>query len=109
MDLPYILKDFEEYFEMKFEKKPVLVRKNANFAEEDPSRQNNKKPPVAATKLPQIGSASSKNLPDSRGSKSDVQTERKGVVGKVNKSLPPSKDDFTIEIPGTHIDSKQKN
>ena len=52
MDLPYILKDFEEYFEMKFEKKPVLVRKNANFAEEDPSRQNNKKPPVAATKLP---------------------------------------------------------
>ncbi len=35
IDLGYILQDFEEYFEMKFQKKPVLVRKNLNAADED--------------------------------------------------------------------------
>ena len=30
MDLGYVLQDFEEYFELKFMKKPVLVRKNPN-------------------------------------------------------------------------------
>ena len=28
IDLPYVLSDFEEYFEFKFQKKPVLVRRN---------------------------------------------------------------------------------
>ena len=29
IDLYYIVQDFEEYYEMKFQKKPVLVRKSA--------------------------------------------------------------------------------
>jgi katanin p60 ATPase-containing subunit A1 len=34
IDLPYVLNDFEEYFEFKFQKKPVLVRRNPDHDEE---------------------------------------------------------------------------
>ena len=33
MDLPLILSEFEAYYEMKFDKKPKLVRKLANGEE----------------------------------------------------------------------------
>ena len=54
IDLPYVLQDFEEYFEIKFQKKPVLVRRNPNFADEDGLHP--KKPP-AGSRLPKIHSA----------------------------------------------------
>eukprot|EP00347_Sterkiella_histriomuscorum_P023884 403333052 len=49
IDLYYIVQDFEEYYEMKFQRKPVLIRKNQN--EVDPKKQR--------VNLPKIGSASS--------------------------------------------------
>ena len=54
IDLGYIIQDFEEYFEMKFQKKPVLVRRNLNAGDDDavPKR------PPPGSKLPQINSAS---------------------------------------------------
>lgn len=69
----------------------------------------NGKPPQPSTKLPQISSASSKNLPESRPSKTEIQTDRKVTLGKTGKSLPPQKDDFSIQITGSHIDAKHKN
>jgi hypothetical protein len=36
IDLYYVLQDFEEYYEMKFQRKPVLVRKS--FNEVDPKK-----------------------------------------------------------------------
>lgn len=36
IDLFYIVQDFEEYYEMKFQRKPVLTRKN--FNEIDPKK-----------------------------------------------------------------------
>jgi katanin p60 ATPase-containing subunit A1 len=36
MDLPLILSEFEAYYEMKFDKKPKLVRKLANGEERIP-------------------------------------------------------------------------
>lgn len=35
IDLYYMLQDFEEYFEMKFQKKPVLVKKGAEQTKAD--------------------------------------------------------------------------
>ena len=52
IDLGYILQDFEEYFEMKFQKKPVLVKKNPNSADDESIKRL---PP--GQKLPQINSA----------------------------------------------------
>lgn len=36
IDLFYVVQDFEEYFEMRFQKKPVLTRKS--LAESDPKK-----------------------------------------------------------------------
>lgn len=47
IDLGYIVQDFEEYFEMKFQKKPVLVRKNPNSEEEGGVKR-----PSAGPRLP---------------------------------------------------------
>ena len=50
MDLYYVLQDFESYFEIRFNKKPKLVKK---IAEDDTVKKglfNNKKPPIALTK-----------------------------------------------------------
>lgn len=33
IDLFYVIQDFEEYFEMKFMKKPILVRKIAEITD----------------------------------------------------------------------------
>lgn len=49
IDLGYILQDFEEYFEIKFQKKPVLVRRNPHFGDDDPSH------PKRPSRLPKIG------------------------------------------------------
>ena len=49
MDLHFVLQDFEEYFEIKFQRKPVLVKKNAN-ADEALTRR---KPPTGGV-LPKI-------------------------------------------------------
>jgi hypothetical protein len=38
MDLPLILSEFETFYEMKFDKKPKLVRKLANGEERVPTR-----------------------------------------------------------------------
>lgn len=61
MDLGYVLQDFEEYFELKFQKKPVLVRKNPNA--NDGLGTGRRKPPAGGVlpkiqKSSEIGSAS---------------------------------------------------
>jgi hypothetical protein len=56
IDLQYVLQDFEEYFEIKFQKKPVLVRRNPNY-DEDPN--NHSKRPGVGARLPKINQAKS--------------------------------------------------
>ena len=34
MDLYYVLQDFEEYYELKFQRKPILTKKNPNYQDE---------------------------------------------------------------------------
>ena len=53
MDLSYVLQDFEEYFELKFQKKPILVRKNPNAGDGVGSGTNRRKPPAGGV-LPKI-------------------------------------------------------
>jgi katanin p60 ATPase-containing subunit A1 len=40
IDLFYVIQDFEEYFEMKFMKKPVLVRKIAENTDKKQKQPN---------------------------------------------------------------------
>ena len=58
MDLYYIVQDFEEYFEIKFQKKPVLVKKNPNAEDELKQAGRVRKPPPSGGMLPKITSAS---------------------------------------------------
>jgi len=56
MDLYYVLQDFEEYYELKFQRKPVLVKKNPNYEDETAragARGGARKPP-SGTILPKI-------------------------------------------------------
>ena len=53
IDLYYVVQDFEEYFEIKFQKKPVLVRKATGEA--DPKKGR------GSVNLPKIGSNSKEN------------------------------------------------
>ena len=57
MDLYYIIQDFEEYFEIKFQKKPVFVKKNPNADDELKNAGRVRKPPAGGM-LPKITSAS---------------------------------------------------
>lgn len=60
MDLYYVLQDFESYFEIRFNKKPKLVKKLADGAGK--KGMFTKKPPMGAAKKPSNdGSKSSKN------------------------------------------------
>lgn len=52
IDLAYVLQDFEEYFEIKFQKKPVLVRRNPNYEEDGQAKR-----PPPGSRLPKINSA----------------------------------------------------
>jgi hypothetical protein len=50
MDLTLILNEFEAYYEMKFDKKPKLVRKLANGEERvRPPRQPDSGPPLLSS------------------------------------------------------------
>lgn len=101
IDLGYILQDFEEYFEMKFQKKPVLVRKNPNAGDEDGSKRL---PP--GQRLPQINSANPRK--EQRAPLAGGQADRSQ---KKNGSLPPTtpKDEsLGIEVTGKQIESKPK-
>lgn len=68
IDLAYVLQDFEEYFEIKFQKKPLLVKRNPNFGEEDGHNGARKPPP--GSKLPKINSAQGKITPQTNDRKS---------------------------------------
>ena len=52
IDLYYMVQDFEEYFEMKFQKKPVLVKKGADLtaAEMKVKRMGGGLPPQGSSK-----------------------------------------------------------
>ena len=54
MDLAYVLQDFEEYFELKFAKKPVLVKKNPH-GDDGIGAAGRRKPPAGGV-LPRISS-----------------------------------------------------
>lgn len=49
MDLYYVVQDFEEYFEIKFMKKPVFVKKNP-FADDDVKQGRMRKPPAGGSR-----------------------------------------------------------
>lgn len=53
MDLYYVLQDFESYFEIRFNKKPKLVKK---IGDDDAVKKGifAKKPPVGVAKKPQL-------------------------------------------------------
>ena len=55
MDLYYVLQDFEEYYELKFQRKPTLVKKNPNYKDETAraGERGTRKPP-SGTVLPKI-------------------------------------------------------
>ena len=56
MDLYYVLQDFEEYYELKFQRKPVLVKKNPNYEDDVQragARGGARKPPTGGV-LPKI-------------------------------------------------------
>ena len=55
MDLYYVLQDFESYFELKFQKKPVLVKKSLTA---DDGLDNRRRKPPSGTTLPRISQAS---------------------------------------------------
>ena len=56
MDLYYVVQDFEEYYEIKFQRKPVLVKKNPNYEDETAKAgaRGTRKPPPASGMLPKI-------------------------------------------------------
>jgi len=55
IDLYYVLQDFEEYYEIKFQRKPTLVKKNPNYEDETAKAgaRGVRKPPTG-TVLPKI-------------------------------------------------------
>ena len=55
MDLQFVLQDFEEYFEIKFQRKPVLVKKNAGA---DEALTRRKPPAGSGGMLPKINNKS---------------------------------------------------
>ncbi len=97
IDLPYVLNDFEEYFEFKFQKKPVLVRRNPDHDEEG---QRAKLP---HGRLPKINSASVKDV------KSTGLTP--SMDRRVGQGKPPKaegKDDLSFEVAGKLIEAKPR-
>lgn len=76
IDLPYILNDFEVYFEMRFLKKPVLVRKNPNAMNEEELQGPARRKVVQGGVLPKIpGSAINTKLPPTGSSKQSNSTK----------------------------------
>ena len=65
MDLYYVIQDFEEYYELKFQRKPVLVKKNPNYQDETAKAgargagMGGRKPPSGGI-LPKIPNSASK-------------------------------------------------
>ena len=66
-----MLQDFEEYYELKFQRKPVLVKKNPNYKDETAKAgargNHNNKPPTGGI-LPKIQTSGSKSTLQSQGS-----------------------------------------
>ena len=62
MDLYYVLQDFEEYYELKFQRKPVLVKRNPNYEDETAraGARGVRKPPTGGM-LPKINNSASNN------------------------------------------------
>ena len=58
MDLYYVVQDFEEYYEIKFQRKPILVKKNPNYEDETAKAgargTGTRKPPPGSGMLPKI-------------------------------------------------------
>ena len=101
IDLQYVVQDFEEYFEIKFSKKPVLVRRNPNY-DEDPN--NHSKRPGVGARLPKINPAKSavslEKPPQSGSYRKDGQMSKpvKGPTSATPKN--ESEDMVNFEIQG---------
>ena len=82
MDLYYVLQDFEEYYELKFQRKPVLTKKNPNYKDETAKAgaRGVQKPPAGGM-LPRIQTSGSKsNLQSSSNSTAASQSQRASRV-----------------------------
>ena len=64
MDLYYVLQDFEEYYELKFQRKPILVKRNPNYEDETAraGARGVRKPPAGGV-LPKINNSASNQKP----------------------------------------------
>ena len=80
IDLYYVIQDFEEYFEIKFNKKPKLIRSVA----ENPKKDNKpiNLPKIRQGKPPTNSEPSSAGTPSTRNSSSAQQ--KKGSVARAN-------------------------
>ena len=107
MDLGYVLQDFEEYFELKFQKKPTLVKKNPHADDIFGGGTSRKKPPAGGV-LPRIPpkEAGSADAPGRKGAtaltrqstggprgssgskvSSTPQNSRKGEIGPLDEGF----------------------
>lgn len=83
MDLYYVLQDFESYFEIRFSKKPTLVKK---LAEGNPKKAIfGKKPPTGAAKKSSAGGDSNAN--GSKDEKSSKTPTNKLAVKRSQSSV----------------------
>lgn len=65
IDMNLVVQDFEEYFEVKFQKRPLLVKRNANYQEDVNNRGNGRKTASSnPTRLPSISNSNTKLPPN---------------------------------------------
>lgn len=87
IDLNYVVQDFEDYFEIKFQKKPVLCKKNPLYLEDVPGRRvpNARNPLLPSGKL---GSAKGAKHPTSGSNVGGSgNSQRKSMGGQLERKV----------------------
>ena len=80
IDLYYVIQDFEEYFEIKFNKKPKLIRSVAENPKKDNKHVN--LPKIRQGKPPSGAESNSVGTPSTRNSASSAPQPKKGSVAR---------------------------
>jgi len=94
MDLYYILQDFESYYEIKFSKKPKLVKK---LADDVKKGLLTKKPPTSSAKKPNLNNSVTKN------SKSEKQPLKPTL-----KKTQSTANDNALSLEGKNIEIQKE-
>jgi katanin p60 ATPase-containing subunit A1 len=93
MDLYYVLQDYESYFEIRFNKKPTMVKKVAEAAKK---KSLFSKPPTGVSK-PKLGT-------DSKESRAASKDSKKQSTDKASVKKSKSTVDNIFEIEGKNIE-----